>query len=114
MQYLFFMAVADTFEKLIREALDDHGVHAFFFAEVVHVFLEIVLEILKDEDKFFIGVDDFLEVDDIDMAEFFKDGDFADGRGGNAFFLRLQANLLQSAYLSGLFIYLKDSLPLAL
>ena len=55
MQYLFFMAVADTFEKLIREALDDHGVHAFFFAEVVHVFLEIVLEILKDEDKFFIG-----------------------------------------------------------
>ena len=45
------MAVADTFEKLIREALDDHGVHAFFFAEVVHVFLEIVLEILKDEDK---------------------------------------------------------------
>ena len=105
------MAVADSFEKLIREALDDHGVHAFFFAEVVHVFLEIVLEILKDEDKFFIGVDNLTQRDDVDVVELLQDRDLADGGRGNALLLRLQPNFLEGEDFPGLFVCISMGLP---
>lgn len=47
MQYFFLMAMGDASDELIGKALDDKRIHAFFFAEIVHILLKIVLQILE-------------------------------------------------------------------
>lgn len=59
-------------------------------------------------------MDNFSEVDDVDMIEFFKNGYFADGGGGDAFLFRLQSDLFQGEYLACLLVCVKLGLPRAL
>jgi len=66
------VAVSYSFEQLISEAFDNEWVHSFFFAEDVHKFFEIVLQILKYEYEFAIGMNYFSEIDYIDMVQFFE------------------------------------------
>lgn len=47
MQYFFLMAMGDASDELIGKALDDKRIHAFFFAEIVHKLLKVVLQILE-------------------------------------------------------------------
>lgn len=104
MKNFFLVAMADAFEQLVGEALDDEWVHAFFLAEIVHEFLEVVFEVFKNKDKFSICVNHFSQVYDVDVVEFFQDGDFADGCGGYAFLLGFQSDLFEGKNLSGLFV----------
>lgn len=81
------MAIVDSFKELITKAFDDERIHAFFFCEVTHIFFQIILKILKDEYKFSIGMHDLPKSHNIDVREFFEDGDFSDGSGRNALLL---------------------------
>lgn len=80
MQNFLLVAMTDSFDELVGETFDYQRIHAFFLAEVVHVLFQVVLQIFKNQDKFPIGVDDFPQVDDVDVAELLENGYFADGR----------------------------------
>lgn len=49
MQYFFLMTMSDASDKLIGKTLNYKRIHAFFFAEIVHKLLEIVLQILEHQ-----------------------------------------------------------------
>lgn len=59
MEYFLFVAVVYAFEELVGEAFDDERVHTFLFGEVAHKFLKVVFQILENEDKLAIRMDDF-------------------------------------------------------
>lgn len=86
MQNFFLMAMPNTLQQLIGKTLDDVRIHSFFFAEIVHKLLEIVVEVFEDQNQFSIGVDDFAKGDDVDMVELFQNGNLSDGGGRDALF----------------------------
>lgn len=88
MKYFFLVAMSDSFEQLIGEALDDVWLHALFFGVVIHELFQIVLQIFEDQNEFAISVDDFSQIDDVDVVQFFQNGDFSDGGGRDALFFR--------------------------
>ena len=51
------MTMTNALQELVGKTFDNQRIQAFFFAEIVHKLFQIVIEILKNEDKFFIGVD---------------------------------------------------------
>lgn len=114
MQDFLFVAVADSLQQLVGEALHDQRVHALLLAEVVHVLLQIVLQIFKNQDEFAIGVDHLPQVHDVHVVQLLQDGDLADSRGGDALLLRLQPDLLEREYLAGLLVWIRGRLPRAL
>jgi hypothetical protein len=103
-QYFLLVAISDSSQELIGEAFDYEGIHSLFLAEVIHVFLEVEIEIFEDEYEFAVGVDDFSQIDDVDVVEFFEDGDFADGGGRDAFFFAFESDLFECEDFSGLFV----------
>ena len=105
------MTVTNALQELVGKTFDNQRIQAFFFAEIVHKLFQIVIEILKNEDKFFIGVDNLTQRDDVDVVELLQDRDLADGGRGNALLLRLQPNFLEGEDFPGLFVCISMGLP---
>lgn len=80
MQYFFLVAMFDALQKLISKTFHNHRIHALLFAKVIHEFLKVVLQILKDKNQFFISMYNFVEMDDIDMVKFFQNRNLSDCR----------------------------------
>ena len=94
MEDAVFVAKGGALEELIHEAADGVGIQSAAVAVLVHVFLEILLAILEDEDEFCFCVDDIVKSDDVDVLELLHEGDLADGGRGRAL-LRVEVNLFQ-------------------
>lgn len=108
------VAVADAVAKLPHELLD-HGLAeaettqglgaalgqslaaaAVGDGESLHVLLQVEVEELEDEVELVaVGVDNVEEAHDVGVAHLLEEGDFADGGGGDALVLGLEADLLQ-------------------
>jgi len=58
MEDLFIMAMANTSQKLVCETFDDERIHSLLFIEIVHEFLEVIVEIFEDKYKLFVGMYD--------------------------------------------------------
>jgi hypothetical protein len=100
------MTMVNALQQLITKALqlgqdkyfNNHGFHTNFLVEVSHVFFQIILEVLKNQNKFAVGVNDFSEMYDIDMIEFLKDGDLSYGGRGNTFLFAFKSNFFEGEY----------------
>ena len=42
------MTMANALQELIGKTLDNHRIHTFFFAEIVHEFLKVVVKKFED------------------------------------------------------------------
>lgn len=79
MQYFFLMAMGNSFEQLKGETFNNKGIDAYFFAEIGHIFLEVIVEMFEGKYQFAIGMDDFPQAYDIDVIEFLEYGYLAYG-----------------------------------
>ena len=94
--------VLDASEYLLHE-LDGFGfVEAFSFNDVIEEFA--AFRVLHDEVDVGFGFDDFVELDEVGVAEDFEDADFA----SDAFDIRLFDNFLFLKGLDGDFFFSED------
>lgn len=114
MKDFLLVAMPNALKQLVGKAFDDQRIHAFFLAKIIHKLFQVVLEIFENKDEFPVGVDDFSQVDDIDMVELFENGDFSNGCRRDALLLRLQSDLFQRENLACFLVYLTQDIPLAL
>lgn len=82
-------------EHLEHIALDHVRRHAPSSVVAVHVLLEVVLEVLEDEVKLVLAVNDIHQLDNIGVLELLEQGDLANGSRGNALILGIKPDLLQ-------------------
>ena len=59
-------------------------------------------------------MDDFSEMDDVDMVEFLEDGDLSDCGGGDAFLLAFESDFFEGEDLVGLLVWVRKGVPLAM
>lgn len=59
-------------------------------------------------------MNDFPEVDYVDMVELFEDGDFTDGSGRNALLLTFEPDLFQGKNFVSLLVWVMVEVPLAM
>lgn len=88
------MAEGGPLEELIHKTPHDFGVKGTTIAVLVHVFLQILLAELEDEDELCLAMDDIMEADDVSVFELFHQRNLADRCRWGPFF-RIQVNLLQ-------------------
>ena len=72
MQYFLIMTMSNPSQQLVREALDDHRIHALFLAIVSHKFFEVIFQILKHQDELAISMDDFSKSYYVGMGQFLE------------------------------------------
>lgn len=94
MEDTVLMAEGCALEQLVHETANCHGIKGTTIAMRVHVLLEILLAVFKDEDEFRLRMDDIMQADNVGMLELFHKGNFADGSGWRALF-GIEVNLLQ-------------------
>ena len=59
-------------------------------------------------------MDDFSEMDDVDVIEFFKDGDLSDGGGGDAFLFAFESDFFEGEDFVSLLVWVRKGVPLAM
>ena len=59
------------------------------------MFLEVLVEVFEDHEKFRVGVDNVQEGNDVGVVKFFEERDLSDGCARNALVVSLKPNLLQ-------------------
>ena len=94
MQDPILMAERSAFEKLVHETPDSDGIERATVAVDVHIFLQVALTVLKDENELDLRVDNIVEANDVDVLELLHKRDLADG-GGWCAFLRIEMDLLK-------------------
>ena len=62
----------------------------------VHMFLEVLVEVFEDHEKFRVGMDNVQEGNDVGVVKFFEERDLSDGCARNALVVSLKPNLFQS------------------
>jgi hypothetical protein len=73
MQDPVLVAKRCALEKLVHETSDGHRVECTPIAMLVHVFLEILVTVFEDKDKFCLRVYDIVQADNVDMFELFHE-----------------------------------------
>lgn len=104
MQNLGLVAVGHSLERLVHEVLDDFHRDVLVLERADEV-LEILVAVLEDQDQSLLVVDDVVQLDNVDMVQLLEQRDLSDGCAGDAFFLRVEVDLLESEELLGLFVY---------
>lgn len=89
-----FVAEGNSLEKLVHEGFDGDVVKLTASAAGIHVFLQILIHVFKDQHELVLGVDDIVEGDNVIMLQLLHERDLADGCGWCAFF-RVQMNLFE-------------------
>jgi hypothetical protein len=100
MENLVLVTKRGAFEQLEHEAAHCGGVESTPIAVLIHVLLEVLFAILKDKDELCFCVDHVVESDDVDVLQFFHEGDLANSSGGRALF-SVQMDLFESNNLIG-------------
>lgn len=95
MEDTILVAEGSAFEQLIHETANSHGIKGSTIAVRVHVLLEILLAVFKDEDEFRFSMYDIMQADNVCVLELFHEGNFADGSGWCAL-LGIEVDLLKS------------------
>jgi len=91
-QDLARVAIRQAAQQLKQEQLDVARAH--YVAAVVHVLLEVALQVLEHERERLARVDDVVEGDDVGVLELLEQGGLAD-RGARRALLMLQPDLLE-------------------
>lgn len=69
MKDLIFMAKSGSFQELVHEAAYDFGLKGTAITVLIHVFFQILLAELKDENELRLTVDNVVEANDVGMFE---------------------------------------------
>ena len=78
------VAEAESLKDLIGETLDFLGAErktSVLFGLLLHVFLNVVFTVFKDQMELLILINDFFELNDVRVLETFKKSDLSDGSG---------------------------------
>ena len=67
---------------------------------LLHVLFQIELEVLEDQVELVLAVDNFLQLDNVGMAQALEETNLSDGGGGHTIVFLLQSNLLKCDYLA--------------
>ena len=107
------VAMRDAFAELEHELLDQRiaeGPRVGGFAEGIDEFLEVGVEVLEDEVEVGLrgGLEDVLDAEEADDVkgggEHLEEGDLAEGGGGDAFLVDLEARFLERDEFAGGFL----------
>jgi len=94
------MTECRALEQLKHETANGRWIERASITMLVHVLLEVLFAVLKDENKFGFGVDNIVKADDVDVFEFLHEGDLTDCCRRCSFF-GIEVNLFQCDDLVG-------------
>ena len=69
--------------------------HILQFVTSVKQFLQVLVQVLKNQGQLLVGVQNIFKMYDVWMLEFFQESDLADGRTRNSFLFTLKSDLLE-------------------
>lgn len=77
MENLIFVAKRGAFEQLEHEAAHCGGVEGASIAVLIHVLFEVLLAVLKNQDQLRFRMYHVVKADDVDVLQFFHEGNLA-------------------------------------
>ena len=89
------VAEVDALEELVHEGFDGDGRQCSSISLGVHVLLQILIHVFKDQHELVLGMNDIVEADDVLVLQLLHQRDLADCSRGCAFF-GIEVDLFQS------------------
>ena len=83
-------------ERAYLDLLDVEGSVTILLSLFLHVFLDVVFAVFKNEVKLLILVNHLFEFDDVGMLEALQQGDFSDGGARHTIIFLFKPNFLES------------------